>query len=164
MLHSPETAGAGGDVRVRWFGPCAAFIVACMFFGCSGGGSPQQQIQNRVQAFTTHFNEDDAKAILDDDVPTSFRRTCSDAEAKQAIGQARQFGTKLSVKSVNNISIDGSKATAQVVFDTGLPIAAQSPTLTIPFVHEAGSWRFDTASANGCNGILPTSLGARGGS
>src|SRR5579883_3415396 len=114
-----------------------ALLGGCALLACSGGGSPQQQIQNRVQAFTTHFNEDDAKAILDDDVPTSFRRSCSDGDAKQALGQARQFGTKLSVKNVSNIVVNGSKATAQVVFDTGLPILAQSPSLTVPFVHEA---------------------------
>lgn len=140
-----------------------AGVAAALLIACSGGGSPQQQVQNRVQAFVTHFNEDDAKAILDDDMPTSFRRTCSDADAKQAIGQARQFGAKLAVKSVNNITVNGSKATAQVVFDTGLPIAAQSPVLTLPFVHEAGSWRFDTGNGNGCNGILPSSLGGSGG-
>jgi hypothetical protein len=150
---------------VRILGWSAAVVVACALLACSGsGGTPQQQIQNRVQAFTTHFNEDDAKAILDDDVPTSFRRTCSDAAAKQALNQVRQFGTKLSVKSVNNIAVNGSKATAQVVFDTGLPIAAQVPALTVPFVHEAGSWRFDTGNAGGCNGILPTSLGTAAGS
>lgn len=140
----------------------AAFAVVTLA-ACSSGGSAQQQIQSRVQAFATHFNEDDAKAILDDDVPTSFRRTCSDADAKQAVGQARQFGAKLAVRSVNNITVSGDKARAQVVFDTGLPIAAQSPALTVGFIHEAGAWRFDTGNANGCNGILPTSLGAAGG-
>jgi hypothetical protein len=35
----------------------------------------------------------------------------------------------------------------------------QAPALTVPFVKDAGAWRFDTGASNGCNNILPTSLG-----
>jgi len=151
---------------VRFRPSVAASIAALTVLGalaCSGGGTPQQQIQSRVQSFVTHFNEDDAKAILDDDVPPSFRRSCSDADAKQTINQARKFGAKLAVKSVSNIAVNGDHAAAQVVLTTGVGLAPQTPAVTVPFVKNAGAWRFDAPSGNGCNNILPTSLG-RGGS
>jgi hypothetical protein len=126
---------------------------------CSGGDTPQEQIQSRVQSFVNHYNADDAKAILDDDLPPSFRRTCSDADAKQTIQQARRFASKISAKSVDNVQVTGDKATARVVFDTGASLLPQAPALTVPFVKDAGAWRFDTGASNGCNNILPTSLG-----
>ena len=165
MLHSNEVHPLGEDVgSVRSIALAGAFALLFLTSACSsGGGTPQQQIQNRVQSFVTHYNEDDAKAILDSDVPTSFRRTCSDADAKQTITQARQFSSNLSVKSVDNITVNGDKATARVVFGTGSSLLPQAPSLTVPFVKDAGTWRFDTGSSNGCNNILPTSFGKASG-
>jgi|GEM_PF-1949989 len=135
---------------------CGALACAALIAACSGGGSPEQQIRNRVQSFVTHYNEDDAKAILDNDVPTSFRRTCSDSEAKRVLGQARQLSGQLSVKSVDNINVQGNKATARVVLTTGQPLLPQTPPVTISFIHEDGGWRFNTPPTQGCNGLIPT--------
>jgi hypothetical protein len=135
---------------------CGALICAMLAAACSGGGSPEQQIRNRVQSFVAHYNEDDAKAILDNDVPVSFRRTCSDSEAKRMVSQARQLSGQLNVKSVDNITVQGNKATARVVLGTGQPLLPQTPPVTIPFVHEDGSWRFNISPTQGCNGLLPT--------
>lgn len=121
---------------------------------CSSGGSPQAQIRDRVQAFVTHFNEGDAKTMLDSDVPTSFRRTCSDQDAKNLIKQAQGFGAKLSVNSIDNIQISGDKATASVALGTGVALLPNTPPATVPFVKSDGSWRIDTSGAGaGCSGI-----------
>src|SRR5438552_18500555 len=84
----------------------------------SGGNDDATAIRNRVNSIVNHFNNGDSKAILDDDVPASARRVCKDNVAKDTVNGARQalqaLGVKLSVKSVDNVMVNGNKATADV--------------------------------------------------
>lgn len=154
-------------MRNRIFAALAAAAVVAVC-SCSGStnATPTNDtaaIRARMTSLISHFNSGDAKAILDDDVPASARRTCSDKDAKDAINGARQqlqaVGGKVSLKSVDNVAVNGSNATASVVFATGLPFPPETPAATIPFVKDGGSWRLDTTDANGCNGLLPSGVG-----
>jgi hypothetical protein len=138
----------------------AALLAACG--GGSGSGSAggdQGAIKSRLDSVVNHINAGDGKAILDDDVPASARRTCSDKDAKDVVNAARQaLGGKLTVKSVDDVQVNGSKATAKVVFGTGVPQAPTSGAMTVPFVKSSG-WKLDPGDLGGCNGILPNGSG-----
>lgn len=127
----------------------------------SGGSDDASAIRSRVSSLIDHFNSGDAKAILDNDVPASARRTCSDKDAKDTITTAKQsltsLGLKLSLKSVDNVVVTGNKATADVLVNTGSPLGAQP--LHAQFVKDGGSWRLDTSAAQGCNGLVINGLG-----
>jgi hypothetical protein len=143
----------------------AAVAVTLVLGACSssnnntGGGSDATAIRNRVNSVITHFNNGDGKAILDNDVPASARRTCSDKDAKDLVNGARQqlqtLGVKLSVKSVDNIVVTGNKATADVTLG-GIPASSSFP---VTFVKDGSSWRLDTSAASGCNGLLINQTG-----
>ncbi len=125
--------------------------------------SDQAQISHRLASLVDHFNNGDAKAILDDDVPPSARRTCSDKDARDTVSGAKQqlqaLGGKLSLKSVNDVVVTGNRATANVVFATGVAALPETPPIPVPFIKDGGSWKLDPGEASGCNGLIPTALG-----
>ncbi len=137
-----------------------ALLAACGGGGSSGsGGGDQAAIKNRHNSVVKHFNDGDAKAILDDDVPASARRTCSDKDAKDVVNGARQaLGGRLSVRNVDNIQVAGNKATARVVYGIGQTQAVSAGAVTVPFV-KSGGWKLDPGDFGGCNGILPNGTG-----
>ncbi len=149
----------------------ALVAVLLMLTSCSNSNttsnakpaSDQAQIINRVTSLVGHFNSGDAKAILDDDVPASARRTCSDKDAKDTVGSARQqlqaLGGRLAVKSVNDVVVTDNKATANVVFTTGVAALPETAPVAVPFIKDGGSWKVDPGELSGCNGLIPTTLG-----
>jgi len=151
---------------VKWvLGYAAAAAIAIALAACSSGnsggsgGSDTDQIRSRINSLVAHINSGNAKAILDDDVPTSARRTCSDKDAKESLTRLKELTPKLSVKSIDDVTITGSKATASVVLSTGNALLQQTPPIPFPLVKDGGGWRIDTTEANGCNGLVPTGLG-----
>ena len=159
---------------MRKFLGAAGVAVLLVFMAACGGGtnnkangksgnSDATQIRSRVDSVVNHINNGDAKAILDDDVPASARRTCSDKDAKDTVGTLRQqmqaAGAKLSVKSVSDVSVSGNKATANVVFATGVTLIPDTPPVPMPFVKDGGSWKVDTSDSSGCNGLIPSTFG-----
>ncbi len=141
------------------------FVAACSSSNNNktGTANDDTQIRNRVNSIINHFNGGDAKAILDDDVPASARRTCSDKDAKETVNGARQQlqdqGGKLAVKSVDSINVLGNKATADVVFTTGVAAVPETPPVPVSFVKDGGTWHFDPGDVSGCNGLIPTGVG-----
>lgn len=127
--------------------------------GGGGGGSDTAQIKSRINSLVNHVSSGNAKAILDDDVPASARRTCSDKDAKDSLTRLKELAPKLAVKSIDDVTITGSKATASVVLSTGNALLQQTPPVPFPLVKDNGGWRIDPSEASGCNGLVPTGLG-----
>lgn len=137
----------------------AVLLAACGGSSSGSAGGDQAAIKSRLNSVVNHFNSGDAKAILDGDVPASARRTCSDKDAKDVVNGARQaLGGKLSVKSIDNIQVNGSHATARVAYGIGQSQTARAGAVTVPFV-KSGGWKLDPGDFGGCNGILPNGSG-----
>lgn len=153
---------AAAAVSVLLFTAAACSSNAGSNTDSNSGGSDAAQIHSRLDSVIGHINSGDAKAILDDDLPTSARRTCSDKDAKDTVNTVRQqmqaVGAKLSVKSVADVSVTGSKAKANVVFATGVPSIPDTPPVPVPFVKEGSSWKFDTTETTGCNALIPSTF------
>ena len=156
----------------KFLGAAGVAVLLVFVAACGGtnnktdsksGNNDATQIRSRVDSVVNHINNGDAKAILDDDVPASARRTCSDKDAKDTVGTLRQqmqaAGAKLSVTSVTDVSVSGNKATANVVFATGLASIPDTSPVPMPFVKDGGSWKVDTSDSSGCNGLIPSTFG-----
>ncbi|HZQ35539.1 MAG TPA: hypothetical protein VFD32_06375 [Dehalococcoidia bacterium] len=141
---------------VRMAALCGAAILA-VGVACGGSGkSDTAKITDRVNSLVSHYNKGDAKAILDDDVPASARRTCSDSDAKDFLTQEKQLASHYTVRSVDNVSINGKSARAMVSLLTDGAKTAQVP---FPLVKSGGNWLLDTSGMNGCNGLFPSAAG-----
>jgi hypothetical protein len=152
------------------------FLVLAVVLGvvatCACGGSnnnggnaasasdPTSAIAARMKSLVSHIDSGDAKAILDDDVPASARRSCSDKDARDTVNAYRQLfpsGSKLVAGPVSNISTSGNKATASV--SVGVSGAPPPGPISIHFVKDGGSWKLDPSGSNGCTGLVPSGLG-----
>jgi len=130
--------------------------------GCgSGGGSgatssdPTTAITARMNSLLSHINDGDAKAILDNDVPPSARRTCNDQDAKNTIDALRQSlpaGARLSLSGVSDVNVVGNRATATVMIDES---GQQPQPASLAFVKSGSSWKLDTSGQSGCDGLIP---------
>jgi hypothetical protein len=138
----------------------APLIVA----GCGSSGSgkgatssdPKTAITARMNSLIGHINSGDAKAILDNDVPTSARRTCSDKDARATIGALRAqlpAGATFVVQDVRDVQVVGNKATATA--SIGVTGQVQPQPATLAFVKDGGNWRLDPSGSTGCNGLIP---------
>lgn len=132
---------------------------AILLIGAACGGSSKSdtaKISDQVNSLVSHYNKGDAKAILDDDVPASARRTCSDSAARDFLSQEKQLASHYTVKSIDNVSINGKSASATVSLLTDGAKTAQVP---FPLVKSGGSWLLDTSGMDGCNGLFPSAAG-----
>jgi hypothetical protein len=140
--------------------PAALILLgaACGSGGNSGGaasGDPTAAITARMNSLLSHINSGDAKAILDNDVPPSARRTCSDQDAKNTIDALRQSlpaGATLSLSGVSDVNVVGNRATATVMIDES---GQQPQPASLVFVKSGNSWKLDTSGQSGCAGLIP---------
>jgi hypothetical protein len=136
-----------------------ACVAAAGIGAACGGGSAKDDttgIKDRVNSLVDHYNSGDAKAILDDDVPASARRTCSDKDAKDFLTQEKQLAAHYAVKSIDNVNIAGKNASATVSLTTDGAKTAQVP---FALVKNGGTWLLDTSGMDGCNGLFPSASG-----
>lgn len=141
---------------VRIAAPCGAAILV-VGAACGGAGkNDTAKITDRVNSLVGHYNKGDAKAILDDDVPPSARRTCSDSDAKDFLTQEKQLASQYTVKSIDNVNINGKNANATVSLLTD---GAKTAQVAFPLVKNGGNWLLDTSGMDGCNGIFPGASG-----
>ncbi len=161
-----RAARSGGVEDEQEFG-CVIWVVraaalggaALLVAGTACGGSSKSdsaKIGDRVNSLVSHYNKGDAKAILDDDVPPSARRTCSDNAAKDFLSQEKQLASHYTVKSIDSVSINGNSASAMVSLLTDNAKTAQ---VAFPLVKSGGSWLLDTSGMDGCNGLFPSAAG-----
>ncbi len=135
----------------------AGAVIVVVSAACGGSAKDDTaKIRDRVNSLVGHYNSGDAKAILDDDVPASARRTCSDKDAKDFLTQVKQLAPHYAVKSVDTVNVTGKSASATVSLSTD-----PAKTTQVPFslVKSGGNWLLDTSGMDGCNGLFPSAAG-----
>jgi len=143
--------------RVDWAAALAGAAIVVLTVACGGSAKDDTaKIKDRVSSLVGHYNSGDAKAILDDDVPASARRTCSDKDAKDFLTQEKQLAPRYSVRSVDNVNVTGKNASATVSLLTDAAKATQVP---FALVKSGGNWLLDTSGMDGCNGLFPGATG-----
>ena len=116
--------------------------------GCGSGSSDESKIEDTVNGFMDALNDGDYDKIFDYVAGAS---EMSEAE-KEAAEQGFQFyktmvgNSEITVKSVDDVEVDGNNATAKVVFSFG---GQDSAPTDLSFVKEDGSWKLAASSFTG---------------
>lgn len=124
-------------------------VLALMFVsvGCASS-SDESKIKSTVNKFIDALNDGDFDKLFD---YIAGADQMSDAE-KQAIQQGLQIykqmaGTnKITVKSIEDVEVNGNNATAKVVFSFG---GQDSDPTRMSFVKEDGSWKLSASGFGG---------------
>lgn len=129
-------------VAALFLGIAMLFVSACG--GSSSGGSGDEaEITTLVEDFfdaTVKGNGDKGYALLS----AESKSNCTEAEFKEQAESTAEFfealGTKVELKRVHDIKVDGDNATAkiEVLVDGEAGDSADEP---VPFVKEGGKWK-----------------------
>jgi hypothetical protein len=134
----------------------AALAIAAIAAGCAPQSSSssndtdkfkgaQKDVAQAVEDLESAANKSDQGKICRELISSAFRAKLSAHGACTTVVDGAVKDADSVGMTVDQVRIDGDKATARVTFETG----KKDRTGTIPLVREGGRWRIDTLGPTG---------------
>jgi hypothetical protein len=122
--------------------PLALLVLAALTLSaCGGGGSSNEdKISKTIETAMTTSDPSNCTELATQRYVEQNTTEKGKAALKACEAEAEAGGEEAEAVSVSNVSVDGSKATAEAEFEGG-PIGSQSVELAL--VEEDGEWKLD---------------------
>jgi hypothetical protein len=121
--------------------PLALLVLAALTqSACGGGSSDEDKISKAIETAMTTSDPSNCTELETQRYVEQNTTEKGKAALKTCEAEAEAGGEKAEAVSVSNVSVDGSKATAEAEFEGG-PVGSQSVELAL--VEKDGDWKLD---------------------
>ena len=115
-------------------------LAALTLTACGGGSSDEDKITGTIETVATtsdpsNCSEFETQAFVEQNTTEKGKAALKACEAEAEAGEEEAEGA-----NVSNVSVDGSKATAETEFEGG---SLGSQSLEVALVEEGGTWKLD---------------------